>query len=77
MGLPTITEFYDEYLEFLPENPFISCSIDNLKDSIANLINNVVLLKEYSEAGRKWVEKYHSYESVNKSVEKLYVENNV
>ena len=77
MGLPTITEFYGEYLEFLPENPFISCSIDKLKDSIINLIKNAGLLKEYSEAGRKWVEKYHSYESVNKSVEKLYAENNL
>lgn len=77
MGLPTITEFDGEYLEFLPENPFISSSIDNLKDSIINLIKNAGLLKEYSVAGRKWVEKYHSYESVNKIVEKLYADNKV
>jgi len=77
MGLPTITEFYGEYLEFLPENPFIISNIDNLKDIIIKLINRIDLLKEYSEAGRIWVEKYHSYESVNKIVEKLYSENNI
>lgn len=77
MGLPTITEFFGEYLDFLPENPFITCNIEQLKESIIRFINNVDLLKEYSLKGRKWVEKYHSYESVNKRVEVLYKENNI
>lgn len=77
MGLPTITEFYDEYMNFLPENPFITCSIDNLKDTIINYIKNLKLLKEISLTGRKWVEKYHSYESVNARLEHLYKENNI
>jgi hypothetical protein len=74
MGLPTITEFFGEYLDFLPENPFITCDINSLKDTIIKFIKNVDLLKEYSENGRKWVEKYHSYEAVNKRVEELYTE---
>ena len=77
MGLPTITEFYDEYMNFLPENPFITCSIDNLKDTIINYIKNLKLLKEISLTGRKWVEKYPSYESVNARLEHLYKENNI
>jgi len=77
MGLPTITEFFGEYLDFLPENPFITCNIEQLKESIIIFINNVDLLKEYSLKGKKWVEKYHSYESVNKRVEELYTENNI
>ncbi|MFZ4591200.1 MAG: glycosyltransferase [Ignavibacteria bacterium] len=74
MGLPTITEFFGEYLDFLPENPFITCDINNLKDAIVRFIKNPELLKDYSENGRKWVEKYHSYEAVNKRVEELYTE---
>ena len=77
MGLPTITEFFGEYLDFLPENPFITCNIGSLKETIIKFIDNIGLLNEYSEIGRKWVEKYHSYESVNESVEKLYSENNI
>jgi hypothetical protein len=77
MGLPTITEFYDEYMDFLPENPFICSDIKNLKNTIANILENRGLLKDYSEKGRNWVEKYHSFESVNKRLESLYEENGI
>lgn len=74
MGIPTITEFYDDYLKFIPENPFISCNIDTLADKITEIIANRDILKEYSYKGRKWVEKYHSFKAVNEKVEKLYAE---
>jgi len=77
MGIPTITEFYDEYLEFLPENPFITCNIDSLKDKLTELLCNRSTLKNYSEKGRAWAEKYHSFESVNRRVEQLYSENGI
>jgi len=77
MGIPTITEFSDEYLNFLPENPFIACVIDNLKSTLTKYIENVNLLKEVSLNGRNWVEKYHSYESVNAKLEQLYSKNNI
>jgi len=77
MGIPTITEFSNEYLDFLPENPFISCAINNLKSTILYYIENVTALKEVSLNGRQWVEKYHSYESVNAKLEQLYRENNI
>ncbi len=77
MGIPTITEFFDDYLNFIPENPFITCNIDTLKETIIHYINNIEKLKDYSLIGRKWVEKYHSYESVNTKLECLYGENNI
>ena len=77
MGLPTITEFFGDYLKFLPENPFITCNIENLKTTIIKFIDNVNLLKDFSLLGRKWAEKYHSYESVNAKLERLYEENNI
>lgn len=77
MGIPTITEFFDDYLNFIPENPFITCNIDTLKETIIHYINNIEKLKDYSLVGRKWVEKYHSYESVNTKLESLYGENNI
>jgi hypothetical protein len=72
MGLPTVTEFDDEYLKFIPENPFISCNINTLKESIFRIIDNPEQLKDYSEKGRMWVEKYHSFDSVNNKLMALY-----
>ena len=77
MGIPTITEFSGEYLNFLPENPFIACNINDLNNTIVKYIENVNLLKDVSIKGRQWVEKYHSYESVNAKLEQLYQENNI
>jgi hypothetical protein len=72
MGLPTITEFTGDYLKFIPENPFISCNIGTLKESLAKIINEPGILKTYSENGRAWIEKYHSFESVNKKLTEFY-----
>lgn len=72
MGLPTITEFTDDYLKFIPENPFITSNIKNLKNNLLKIITNHEILKSYSENGRKWVEKYHSFESVNNKLMALY-----
>ena len=65
MGLPTITEFAGDYSNFIEENPFISCNIFNLKDTINKIIENPKTLAEYADNGRKWVEKFHSFEAVN------------
>jgi len=77
MGIPTITEFSDDYLKFIKENPFIHSTIDTLKEQLISLIENRNLIKDYSERGRRWVEKYHSYESVNKRINELYFEHNI
>lgn len=77
MGIPTITEFSEEYLNFIPENPFITCGIDNFKSTLIKYIENVDLLKDISIKGRQWAERYHSYESVNAKLEQLYLENNI
>jgi glycosyltransferase involved in cell wall biosynthesis len=77
MGIPTITEFSKDYLDFIKENPFIHSTIDTLKDKLITLIDNRELIKEYSEKGRKWVEKYHSFESVNRRLNELYTRYNI
>lgn len=72
MGIPTITEFSPEYLEFLPENPFIHSTIEELERKLLELIGRPVRLQELSTKGRSWAEKYHSYRSVNSKLEELY-----
>jgi len=77
MGVPTITEFTPDYLRFLPENPFIHSNINDLKEKIISIIDNPPILEEYAVKGRKWVEKYHSFKSVNVRLTELYLENNI
>lgn len=77
MGVPTITEFSEDYLKFIKENPFIHSTIDTLKEQLISLIDNRDLMKDYSEKGRRWVEKYHSFESVNTRINELYSEYNI
>jgi len=72
LGIPTITEFTNDYLKFIPENPFITSNIETLKESLIKIIDNPGLLKTYSEKGRAWVEKYHSFESIHDKLMKLY-----
>ena len=77
MGVPTITEFTKEYLEFINDNPFIHSTIEKLKDNLIRFIDNEALRTEYAAAGRKWAEKYHSYSSVNKILQEYYTNHNI
>ena len=77
MGIPTFTEFSEDYLEFIPENPFIHSTIDTLKQNLLSLIDNAQLRKDKITEGRNWVEKYHSFEAVNEKLEELYRKHNI
>jgi glycosyltransferase involved in cell wall biosynthesis len=72
MGIPTITEFTDEYLNFINNNPFIHTKIDNLRETIINLNSNREMLENLAINGRKWVESIHSFDAVNRRLNELY-----
>jgi hypothetical protein len=72
MGIPTITEFTTDYLNFLQDNPFIPSTIEELKTKIIELNNNREQLKTLAIKGREWVEKFHSFNSVNEKLNNLY-----
>lgn len=77
MGIPTVTEFTVEYLNFISENPFIHSDIQTLKENLIRLIDDESLRNELGLKGRQWVEKYHSFKSVNNSLMKYYIENKI
>ncbi len=77
MGVPTFTEFTEDYLSFIRENPFVHSTVDTLGDNIIRLIDNEILRNEISISGRLWVEKYHSFDSVNKMMQKYYKKYNI
>ena len=77
MGIPTFTEFTQEYLSFIQDNPFIHSTIDTLEENIISMTDNESLRTSVSEKGRKWAEKYHSFNAVNEMLMKYYEKNNI
>lgn len=72
MGIPTITEMTPDYLAWLPENPFILATPETLFERIIEVIDTPELRRTKAREGRAWVEKYHSFESVNARLMQLY-----
>jgi glycosyltransferase involved in cell wall biosynthesis len=73
MGIPTFTEFTGEYLNFIQENPFLHSTINTLKDNLIEMIDSENKRNDLSLKGRKWVEKYHSFEAVDKMLQSYYL----
>lgn len=68
-GLPVLANLDNEAYttvfrrySFLNECPILSTTPETLKDNLRLLITNPKLRKELGELGRKYAEKYHSYE---------------
>ena len=73
MGIPTVINMTEEYMNWMPENPFvIANNADDLRKQLILLFENSDLRKEFSEKGIAWVEKYHGYSHVNAKLRELY-----
>jgi hypothetical protein len=77
MGIPTITEMTDDYKAWLPENPFVLATAETLFDRLLDLIDSPSLRQAKAAAGRQWVEKYHSFESVHERLMSLYKDHGI
>ncbi|NLH60187.1 MAG: glycosyltransferase [Ignavibacteriales bacterium] len=75
MGLPTITNMTDDYLNWLPENPFVVVNDEEtLFEKLIELIDDYNLRNFIGEKGKLWVEKYHGFDSVNSRLIGYYKE---
>jgi glycosyltransferase involved in cell wall biosynthesis len=72
MGIPTITDMNCGMDKWLQENPFIVADKNNLAEKIIELIDEYDFRNKKREESRKWVTKYHSYDSVFKRMIELY-----
>ncbi len=78
MGIPTITNMTDDYDRWLPENPFVVANnADELYQKLSELIDDVSLRNQLGEQGKKWVDKYHGYKSVDSKLKELYRQNKI
>ncbi len=78
-GLPVLSnldvEFYTRIFRrysFLNECPILSTTPETLKNNLRMLVRNPDIRKELGIAGRKYVEKYHSYETAKYMFESIY-----
>lgn len=69
MGAVCFTKMNEEYINFIPDHPFVNVSADNLKSELNKLVAEREILKEKMIESRKWVVKYHDVSNV---VDKLY-----
>ena len=78
MGIPTITNMTKEYADWLPENPFVVANnFNELYKSLIELIDNENARIEIGRKGTAWIDKYHSFEGVNKKLKQLYIQNGI
>lgn len=69
MGLVCVTELVPEYVDFIPDHPFVNVNSDTIYSAIKKLISNKKQLFHKKKYSREWVEKYHDLDN---TAEKLY-----
>ena len=68
-GLATCTYLNPQYLEFIPDHPFVNVSYENLKTELIELIADSDYRAAAASRGREWVVKTHDIDAV---MERLY-----
>ncbi len=73
LGLPVVTSMPSDYAKWLPENPFVIANTeDELYLNLLELLDNPAKILERGEQSRKWVNRYHGFESVNRRLYELF-----
>ena len=60
MGLCCVTELIPEYVDFIPDHPFVNVNENNIKKTLMDLIDNPKRIIEYKKRSRNWVIKNHN-----------------
>jgi glycosyltransferase involved in cell wall biosynthesis len=72
MGVPCLTYLNPTYEKFIPDHPFINVNAENLEEKLIELIENPEMIKQKAREGREWVEKYHDYRNVIRTLYEYY-----
>jgi len=76
-GLATCTYLNPQYLEFIPDHPFVNVNYNNLAEKLTILIEDADHRGEMADRGRKWVVKMHSIDAVTGQLYDYYEEYNM
>ena len=67
---PDLKAIYSNY-SFASECPILDTSVETIKDNIKKLAADPSLRARLGEAGRRYVEKYHSHEAIGQTLDKV------
>ncbi len=59
MGLCCATELVQQYVDFIPDHPFVNINRATIYDKLNKLVHNHDRLLNYKRRAREWVVKYH------------------
>ena len=65
MGLCCVTELIPEYINFIPDHPFINVDGESLYFILSELISNKDKIIEYKKKSITWVNRYHYYKNTS------------
>ena len=74
MGLCCVTELVPEYIDFIPDNPFVNVNSDTLKNKLQELVENPNKILEHKKYSKEWVIKYHDLHNTVDSLYEYYSE---
>ena len=72
MGIPTVTNLSDAYIDFIPDHPFVTASRENLAAVLRGLALDPDLRSRHAAAGPAWIRKRHHWLSVAEHIHRLY-----
>ena len=76
-GLATCTYLNPQYLEFIPDHPFVNVNHDNLKAELIKLIDDSDYRAAAASRGREWVVKTHDIIPVMEQLYSYYNESGI
>ncbi len=59
MGLCCVTELVPQYVDFIPDHPFVNVNADKIYDVLKKLVRDRDRILDYKQRGRDWVVKHH------------------
>tara|TARA_Y100000758_G_scaffold199866_1_gene142747 strand:+ start:8171 stop:9256 length:1086 start_codon:yes stop_codon:yes gene_type:complete len=72
MGLCCVTELLPEYVNFIPDHPFINADGKSLYVVLSELISNKDKIIEYKKKSFSWVDKFHNYTNTSNVLYSYY-----
>ena len=77
MGLCCLTELIPEYVDFIPDHPFVNVTGSNLHEKLLSLIDKPNLILSHKQRSRKWVIKHHNLHQTANELYKYYSEQGI
>lgn len=72
MGIPTITNLSEAYVDFIPDHPFVLATPESLERVLRELVLDPALRAGHGAAGPSWISKRHHWLSVAEHIHGLY-----